>query len=184
MEKGGCTMKKLFFGTMLLALVLVFPVSSMARVDVGINIGLPAPFLFAAPPAMVMLPGTNVYVVPDSDVDVFFYQGWWWRPWEGRWYRSHDYNSGWEHYGRVPSFYSRIPSGWRNDYREHRWQGRPWNARPIPHSRVLHNLGTRGSKNMRGGQGMRGRNQSRPQQSRSPQGKAKRGTNGKRGGGR
>ena len=130
-------MKKLFLGTLLLALVFVLPIPTMARVD--INISLPPPIVFAAPPEMVVLPETNVYVVPDSDADIFFYTGWWWRSWEGRWYRSQYYNSGWGYYQSVPSFYVSIPSGWRNDYREHRWRGQQWNYQRIPQQQVQRN---------------------------------------------
>ena len=132
-------MKKLLLGTILLALVLVFPVPTMARVDVGVSISLPPLIVFAGPPEVVVIPETNVYVVPDLDVDIFFYNGWWWRPWEGRWYRSRNYNSGWGYYRSVPSFYGGIPSGWRNDYREHRWKGHPWNYQRIPHQQVQQN---------------------------------------------
>src|SRR4030042_2998758 len=79
---GGNKMKKLFFVTLLLALVIVVPIPTMARVDVGVSIALPRPIVFAAPPEMIVLPETYVYVVPDVDVDIFFYDGWWWRPWE------------------------------------------------------------------------------------------------------
>ena len=127
--------EKLLFGTILLALVLVCPVPTPAGVDVGISISLPPPIVFAAPPEVVVIPETYVYVVPDSDVEIFFYNGWWRRPWDGRWYRSRDYNSGWIYYQRAPSFYSRIPSGWRNDYRNHRWEGlTAW--RPVREYRV------------------------------------------------
>jgi hypothetical protein len=129
-------MKKLFSGTLLLALLIAVPVSTMARVDVSINIGLPPPIMFAAPPALIVLPETYVYVVPDIDVDIFFYNGWWWRPWDGRWYRSRYYDSGWARYGSVPSFYRGIPSGWRNDYRDHRWGEHQWDYQPIPHEQV------------------------------------------------
>jgi hypothetical protein len=132
-------MKKLLFGTILLALVLVFPIPTMARVAVGISISLPPPIVFAAPPVLIVLPETYVYAVPDLDVDIFFYNGWWWRPWEGRWYRSRNYNSGWGYYRYVPSFYRGIPSGWRNDYREHRWRGHQWNYQRIPHQQVQRN---------------------------------------------
>ncbi len=132
-------MKKLLLGTILLALVLVLPIPTMAGVDVNVNISLPPPIVFAAPPEMVVLPQTNIYVVPDVDADIFFWGGWWWRPWEGRWYRSHYYNSGWGYYQSVPSFYGGIPSGWRNDYREHRWGGHPWNYQRIPQQQVQRN---------------------------------------------
>jgi hypothetical protein len=132
-------MKKLLFRTMLLALPFLFPVPAMAGVDVGVSISLPPLIVFSAPPAMVVIPETYVYVVPDTDVDIFFYDGWWWRPWEGRWYRSRHYDSGWGYYQKVPSFYSGIPRNWRNNYRERRWEGRPWNYQPIPHHQVERN---------------------------------------------
>ena len=132
-------MKRLFLGVLLFALVIVFPVPTMAGVDVNVNISLPPPIVFAAPPEMVVLPETNIYVVPDVDADIFFWGGWWWRPWEGRWYRSHYYNSGWGYYQSVPSFYGGIPSGWRNDYREHRWRGHQWNYQRIPQQQVQRN---------------------------------------------
>lgn len=130
-------MRKLLFRAMLLTLLFLFPVPTTAGVDVSIS--LPPLVVFSAPPSMVVIPETYVYVVPDADVEIFFYDGWWWRPWEGRWYRSRHYDSGWGYYQRVPSFYSRVPSGWRNDYRERRWGGRPWNYRPIPHRQVERN---------------------------------------------
>ncbi len=47
-------MKKLLLGTILLALGLVFPIPTMARVDVDISISLPPPIVFAAPPEVVL----------------------------------------------------------------------------------------------------------------------------------
>jgi hypothetical protein len=135
----GSKMKKVLIGTILLALVFLFPGTTMAGVDVGISIALPPLIVFSAPPEMVVIPETNVYVVPDLDVDIFFYNGWWWRPWEGRWYRSRSYGSGWGYYRNVPSFYRVIPSGWRNDYRENRWKGNQWNHQRIPHEQVQQN---------------------------------------------
>jgi hypothetical protein len=132
-------MKRFLLGIILLALILVFSIPTMASVDVGINISLPPLIVFSAPPEVVVLPETNVYAVPDLDVDIFFYSGWWWRPWEGRWYRSRNYNSGWGYYQNVPSFYRGIPSSWRNDYREHRWKGHPWDHQRIPHDQVQRN---------------------------------------------
>jgi hypothetical protein len=132
-------MKKLLLGTILLAVVLVEPIPTMAGVDIGINISLPPPIVFAAPPEVVVLPETYVYVVPDLDVDIFFYNGWWWRLWEGRWYRSRNYDASWVYYQSVPSFYAGIPSGWRNDYRDHRWGGHQWNYQRIPHQQLQRN---------------------------------------------
>lgn len=135
-------MNKILLGTILLGLVLVFPIPTMARVDVGISISLPPLIVFAAPPEVVVIPETYVYAVPDVDVDIFFYNGWWWRPWQGHWYRSRHYDSGWAYYQRTPSFYARIPSSWRNDYRDHRWEGHQWNHQRIPHQQLQRNWST------------------------------------------
>ena len=130
-------MKKLLFGTLLLTSALFVAIPTTAAVNV--NIALPPPIVFAAPPVLIVLPETYVYVAPDVGADIFFYNGWWWRPWEGRWYRSRYYNEGWAYYNRVPSFYARIPSSWRNDYRDHRWNGYEWNYQRIPHQQVQKN---------------------------------------------
>ena len=79
-------MKKLFLRTILLAMAIVVPIPTMAEVHVSISFPLPPPIVFAAPPAVIVMPDTNyVYVVPDIDQDMFFWDGWWWRNWEGRW---------------------------------------------------------------------------------------------------
>ena len=121
-----------------MVLVISVPIPTMAQVSVQIGIPLPPPIVLSAPPATIVLPGTGVYVAPDLDIDLFFWGGWWWRPWNGRWYRSHDYRSGWGYYNGIPSFYSRVPPGWREDYRHNRWQGREWNHQRISHSQLQH----------------------------------------------
>jgi len=137
---GGNKMKKLFFGTLLLALVIIVPIPTMARVDINVSIGLPPPIVFAAPPDVIVIPDTSdVYVDPDIDVDLFFWNGWWWRLWEGRWYRSHYYNRGWGYYNNVPSFYFDVDPGWRGYYRDHNWYGHRWNYERIPHQRLQQN---------------------------------------------
>ena len=114
----------------------------MARVDVGVSISLPPLIVHAGPLEVVVIPETYVYAVPDLDEDIFFYNGWWWRPWQGHWYRSRQYNSGWAYYPRVPSFYGRVPSHWRNNYRDHRWGEHPWNYQRLPHQQVQRNWRT------------------------------------------
>jgi hypothetical protein len=92
---GGEYMKKLLFGTMLFALIIVVPISTMAEVDIYFNISLPPPIVFHEPPDVIVIPDTNdVYVVPYIDADLFFWNGWWWRLWEAHWYRSHYYDRG------------------------------------------------------------------------------------------
>lgn len=132
-------MKKLFLRILFLTLVIVVPIPTMARVDVNISIGLPPPILFVAPPELIVLPDTYVYVVPDLDLDIFFWNGWWWRLWEDRWYRSNYYDRGWGFYNKVPSFYFDVDPGWRGYYRDRNWYGHQWNYERIPHQRLRQN---------------------------------------------
>jgi hypothetical protein len=128
---------------MLVAISAVYPAVNPdmadAQISVSIGIPLPPPIVFAAPPELVVLPGSDVYVAPDLSEDVYFVDGWWWRPWQGHWYRSHSYNSGWSYYEHSPSFYGRVHHGWRDDYRDHRWQGHAWNYERMPQDRVSSN---------------------------------------------
>lgn len=132
-------MKKLILKILFLTLVIFAPVSAMAEVSVHINIPLPPPIIFPVPPSLVVIPETDVYVVPDVQDEIFFYAGWWWRPWQGHWYRSHYYDRGWVYYQHAPYFYRNIPSGWRNDYINHHWKGYQWDYRPIPHHEIQRN---------------------------------------------
>ncbi len=127
---------------MLLALVIVVPISTMAAVDIRIGIPLPPPIVIPAPPQVIVIPETNVYVDPDVDVDLFFWNGFWWRLWEGRWYRSRFYNRGWAYYDAVPSFYFNVDPGWRRHYRDHIWYGHRWNYERIPYNRLEKNWKT------------------------------------------
>ena len=132
-------MKK--FGVML-AIVMAFfivPCLAQAQVDIRISFPLPPPIVFSAPPVMVVLPETEVYVAPEYDQDLFFYGGWWWRPWGGRWYRSLYYESGWEFYHGVPGWYGGVYPRWRYNYRNHMWGGQRWDYRSVPYGDVRTN---------------------------------------------
>ena len=134
-------MKKLFLGTLLLALMYSFPFPAMAElnVNIGFSIPLPPAIHFHEPPRLVVLPDTYIYVVPNVDVDIFFSNGWWWRPYQGRWYRSHDYNSGWSYHRQPPSFYNGVNRHWRDDYKKHQWNGHQWNPERRDHREVQKN---------------------------------------------
>ena len=123
------TPRLLAIGALLLALT-VFATQSEARVDVNVN--LPG-ITFAAPPELVVIPGTYVYMVPDIEADVLFYQGYWWRPYEGRWYRSRDYRRGWSY---VDS--RRIPGGLRSLPQDYRHRLSPGHER-VPQGDVRKN---------------------------------------------
>jgi hypothetical protein len=136
-------MKKLIFGAILLALVIVVPVSTIAQVEISVSIALPPLIAFAAPPDVIVLPDTDdVYVVPDLGIDLFFWGGWWWRLWEGHWYRSHYYDRGWGYYSYVPRFYHDVDPSWRSYYRDHDWRGYRWDYERIPDQRLRKNWNT------------------------------------------
>lgn len=121
-----------------------------AQVRVDVNIGPPPPYVMAAPPAMVVIPGTYVYAVADPNADILFYNGFWFRPHEGHWFRARSYNGPWAHlaprqvpqvliqlppdYRRIPSGYHRIPYGefnrnWGTWQRKRYWdRDREWQA--------------------------------------------------------
>ncbi|MGC2063890.1 MAG: hypothetical protein WA610_13005 [Thermodesulfovibrionales bacterium] len=103
----------LIIGALLLVLT-GYATQSEARVSVNIGVNLPA-YSFAAPPEVVVIPGTYVYMVPDIDVDVLFFQGYWWRPYEGRWYRSRTYKGSWDNVApaRVPRGLRELPQDYR-----------------------------------------------------------------------
>lgn len=87
------TKQRLFFlgFGLLLFIVAVFPVQSYAGVNVSVGINIPA-FRFAAPPPLVVIPGTYAYFAPEASVDILFYGGYWYRPYGGGWYRAAGYN--------------------------------------------------------------------------------------------
>ncbi len=133
-------MKKKFSGVLVAAVLLsmLFALGkteeAKGEVGISINIGLP-PLAFSTPPPVVVVPGTYVYAVPDIEVGLFFYQGYWYRPYEGRWYWASSYNGPWAYIEvsrvprvlvdlppsawRVPPGYHRIPYA---EFREH-WRG-------------------------------------------------------------
>ncbi len=136
-------MKKLFLGILFLALAIAVPIPTMAQINININIPLPPTIEFSAPPDVVVMPETDgVYVVPDIDVDLFFWNGFWWRRWEGRWYRSPYYDRDWVYYDAVPRFYFNIDPHWRTYYHNHSWYGHNWNYQRIPYERLRQNWKT------------------------------------------
>ena len=135
-------MKK--FAVMSAIVMALFIVACLAQAPVDMSIGfpLPPPIVFSTPPEMVVLPETEVYVAPDYDQDLYFYQGFWWRPWGGRWYRSLYYDSGWEFYHGVPGWYGGVYPHWRDNYRNHMWGGQRWDYRSVRYGDVRTNWKT------------------------------------------
>lgn len=119
----------LIYGAMMAGAALGTPAE--AQISINFSIPLPPCITFSEPPQVVVIPQTQVYVVPEAQEDMYFYNGWWYRPWNGRWYRSQNYERGWVCYQSVPTFYHSVPRHWRDCYRTRQWCGRPWQHREI-----------------------------------------------------
>ncbi len=107
----------LFTGIVITVAVFLSPLKSMAGVNVNVGINVPLPAVeIAAPPAVVLIPGTYAYYVPDVDTDILFYHNYWYRPYGGRWYRSTGYNGPWAFVSvhAVPAPLLHLPPGYRN----------------------------------------------------------------------
>ena len=112
----------------LLLTVIGWTGQSGAEINVNVGVFAPPPaYVVPAPPPVVVIPGSYVYFAPGLDVDMLFYHGYWWRPYQGRWYRSGSYNGPWGYirgeripraiialppdYRHVPPGHERIPYG-------------------------------------------------------------------------
>jgi hypothetical protein len=121
--------------------------SAAAEVNVNVNLG-PPPVAVAQPPAVVLVPGSRVYFVPEVNYDVFFYNGYWWSPRGDRWYRARDYSGPWRPIPAriVPPPVHRVPRDYRRVY---------MHERHIPYGqwRREHNPGRHRGWDGRGGRG-------------------------------
>ncbi|MEJ2696971.1 MAG: hypothetical protein P8013_10020 [Candidatus Sulfobium sp.] len=140
MKRGLLTF---FFGVVVMAAAVSYPYGEAAGTDVhvGINI-VPPHVVFSAPPSVVVIPGTYAYFIPGIKADIFFYDGYWYRPYRSYWYRAHRYDGPWVYIEprRVPGpvlhvphdfrhlrpGYERIPYGhlkknWKKWQRERHW---------------------------------------------------------------
>jgi hypothetical protein len=121
-RKGETIMKRtafipFFAGLVIAAAVLLSPFKGTAGVNVNVGINVPLPAVeIDARPAVVLIPGTYAYYVPDVDTDIIFYHDYWYRPYSGRWYRSTGYNGPWAFVSvnRVPAPLLHLPPGYRH----------------------------------------------------------------------
>lgn len=119
-----------------LATFVILSALALQGCVVGVSSVQPPRVGFYGHPSLVVIPGTYVYAMTDIDDDIYFHVGWWWRLWDGRWYRSHYYDRGWNDYRGVPAFYREVDPRWRDFYRHRRWNGHPWECERIPAPRV------------------------------------------------
>lgn len=116
-------MRKNVFGVIGVVIILgaLFVFGGMkeagAQVQVNINLG-PPPVMVAEPPEMVPVPGSRVYFVPEPEIDIFYYNGYWWSPRGPQWYRSRAYNGPWAivEQRHIPVPVYKVPKDYRVVY--------------------------------------------------------------------
>ncbi len=124
------------FAALALMAGLAAPPSSCAEVSVNVQIGPPPAYVFPGPPQVIAIPGTYVYLVPGIAVEILFFQGYWYRPYEGHWFRSRSYNGPWHYHERVPAAIVGLPPNYYHAYREP-----PPEYRRVPYGQVKKNWG-------------------------------------------
>jgi len=111
--------RKSLISFFIVPLLIIMAGISLAGVNVNLNIGPPPVYTFAEPPELVVIPNTYVYFAPGADFDIVFSHGYWYRPYNGYWYRGSGYNGPWHHIGRerVPRYIVNLPPDYRRSYR-------------------------------------------------------------------
>ncbi len=158
-------MKKLKIGLVFIGAIFIPILSSVApspaevKVSVGIGIPLPPPLVIRVPPPVIPIPRTNVYFPPTIDVDILFFGGYWYRPYQDHWFRARAYNGPWvfvephrvpravidlpPDYRRIPPGQRHIPYGQFKKYhdrwdrerywdRDHDWRTEYWRPQGPP----------------------------------------------------
>lgn len=113
--------------------------AAIAEADVNININLNGiPDVSISDNAsVVLIPDTpDVYFVADSSEDIFFWNGMWWRSWQGKWFKSENSNGGWQPYNKAPEFYSKVNPHWKQNYKAGKWNGKPWKYKKVPQGQM------------------------------------------------
>ena len=131
------------FAVLAVLILSGLPDSASAEFNVNVNIGTP-PVVVVEPAAVVLIPSIGVYFVPDGDVDLFFYAGFWWSPRGDSWYRAEICNGPWVVVKRhvVPVQVIRVPRDYRVRYVK---------AKHVPYGQWKKTHHRRGDDNGRGG---------------------------------
>ena len=88
----------------------------------------PRTVVVSTPDLVHVAPG--VHVIADYDEPIFYADGFYWWYWDGAWYRSTMYTSGWVYVASPPAVIVRIGEPYR--YRHYRPHGYVVRHRPAP----------------------------------------------------
>ncbi len=116
--------------------LLAFP--ALAQAQVSLQVGLPIPELQINVGSPLVYVGPGVWVLPNSDEEVFYNGGWYWARSHGYWYRSHGRRGGWgmvnEQFVPQPIRYSEPGHyrGWQAPEHARSMAPRGWEERRAP----------------------------------------------------
>lgn len=146
------------------------------NVNIGINLAPPA-YVIHEPPPVAVIPGSYVYFVPGIQLDILFYHGYWYRPYEGHWYKGKSYNGPWNHVSarKIPSVILHLPPDYRHARHAHgsipyaqmkkswrKWEKeRHWDSRQMRHDREMRRVDSRNHGSKHGSQDNHGRGRDR-----------------------
>jgi len=124
-------MKRLFAWLLIAGVGLAAPAFARTNFSINVGIGFPAPpqHLFYGRPPLVLVPGTPVYYVDESEFpyDCFLVDGYYYLDYDGSWYRAESYRGPWfgirAEFVPRPIFY--VPHRyWHNQREGARWIAR------------------------------------------------------------
>ena len=115
-------MRKWTFVTTFVGMMLLISMGASNRafaevkINVGVNFPPPPPLVIPAPPPVVVIPNTYVYFPPEVQSEILFYHGYWYRPYQERWYRSGSYKGPWVYVvpEKVPRAVLHLPPDYRH----------------------------------------------------------------------
>jgi hypothetical protein len=84
-----------------IAVNLIVAAPARSQVHVSVNIGTPPAFV-AAPPPLVVVPGSPVYYAPGYDYELFFYGGRYYTQFNGAWFWAPRPGARWVAVSAVP----------------------------------------------------------------------------------
>ena len=94
-------MSKLLVISAAIAVNLIAATPAHSQVHVSVNIGTPPAFV-AAPPPLVVVPGSPVYYAPGYDYELFFYGGRYYTQFDGGWFWAPRPGARWVAVSAVP----------------------------------------------------------------------------------
>ncbi len=108
-------LKRTFFILIFLFIAALFSQAPAATASLIVHKTV-ANIVLGSNPDLIVIPGTYIYYTSSDNNDIFFYEGFWWRPLQGGWYRSDNYSGNWVVVDnrRVPYAITHMPPRWRD----------------------------------------------------------------------